>query len=139
VKPIRLGLTQYVLVAVTIVVVVPVIVWIVLGPAIGHFYAREVVGPRLQRKFGFEVGLIRVGGDESGPQAWEAIAKVTPGSVLARAGIRRGDTGCLGFDTGGISDIYSALEQFEDMSEVRVSLSNTAQGRKPCRTVSLRR
>ena len=137
--PMKLGAAQYVIVAITLLVVLPLILWVAVPGSIHSLYVEQVVAPRLQRDFGFEVGLVHLGPHESDEEAWQAITRVAPGSVLERAGVRRGDTGCLGVDTGGMSDIYAALELLRDEAEAKVSLSNTAQGRQPCRTVIMRR
>jgi hypothetical protein len=137
--PVKLGFAQYVIVTVTLLVVLPVIVWLSVPGSIHTLYLEQVVAPRLQREFGFEVGLVHLGPRESERTSWQAIARVVPGGVLDRAGMRRGDTGCLGVDTGGLGDIYAALELLKRETEVTVSLSNAATGRQPCRTVTIRR
>jgi hypothetical protein len=139
VGPMKLGSAQYAVVAVTILVMLPVILWLTVGGSIHSLYVEEVVAPRLRRDLGFEVGRVHLGPDESDERTWQAITSVAAGSVLKRAGIGRGDTGCVGVDTGGIGDIYAALELLQQKAEVKVSLSNTAVGRQPCRTVTIRR
>jgi len=134
----KLGLSQYAIIAATLLVVLPVIFWFIFGDWVHSLYVDQVVAPRLQQEYGFEVGLVHLGPDEAGDRAWMAVTKVTTGSVLEHAGIRRGDTGCLGVDTGGIGDLYAALEQLEHQTEVEVSLNNTAEGSQACRTVTLR-
>ena len=137
--PIKLGFGHYVFLAVTLLVVLPLIVWLAVPGSIYSLYLKEVVAPRLQREFGFEVGLVHLGPDESHETAWQAVTRVAPGSALERAGIKRGDTGCLGVDTGGMNEVYSALQLLQEEAEVQVALSNAAVGRQPCRTVTIHR
>lgn len=136
---IRLGAAQYVILAVTLLITIPVVGWFMLGDQIYSLYLEEVVAPRVRRDFAFEVGWVQVGPSESGKDRWHAVTKVAPGGMLERAGVRRGDTGCLGIDTGGMNDVYAALDALERQAEVTVSLSNAAVGRQPCRTVTVRR
>ena len=136
---IKLGPAQYAVPAATVLVILPVIVWIVVGDSIYWLYVEQVVAPRLRNRFGFEVGWVHVGPGEAGEGRWHTVTKVTPGGAMERAGVRRGDTGCLGVDTGGIGDIYAALELLDRQPEVVVLLSNAAEGRQPCRSVTIRR
>lgn len=136
---VRLGPAQYAVLAVTVLVVLPIVFWTIVGPTIYQRYLEDAIGPRVQRQFAFEVAPVPVGVNESGPDAWLAVSRVTPGSQLERAGVKRGDTGCLGVDTGGMGDIYSALDELKENPEAQVSLSNADQGRQPCRTVTIRR
>jgi S1-C subfamily serine protease len=139
VRPLRLGPVQFAVVAVTLLGVLPVVVWGAFGGAIRAQYLEQVVGPRVRHQFGFSVGRVRVGAAESGPDEWDAVSQVSPGSALERAGVRRGDTGCLGIDTGGLGDLYAALDRLRQETAIEVELSNAGQGRAPCRTVTIRR
>jgi S1-C subfamily serine protease len=136
---IKLGAAQYVVLAATLLVTIPVIVWFMVGDQIYSLYLEDIVGPRVRREFGFEVGWVQVEPTESETGRWHAVTKVVPGGILERAGVRRGDTGCLGVDTGGIHDVYAALNALQRQAEVTISLSNVAVGRQPCRTVTIRR
>jgi S1-C subfamily serine protease len=138
-SPIRLGPAQYAILVITLLVLIPLVTWFTIGNIVHDYYVDEIVAPQLQREFGFQVGSVRVGPGESGPDAWVAIAHIAAGSPLERAGIRRGDTGCLGVDTGGMHELYSALALLRQQSAVTVSVSNAAEGRQPCRTVTIRR
>ena len=136
---IKLGAAQYVLLATTLLVTIPIVMWLTLGDQIYSLYLQDVVGPRVRQEFGFEVGSVQVGPTESGTSRWRAVTKVVPGGIFERAGVRRGDTGCPGVDTGGIDDVYAALNALQRQAEVTISLSNAAVGRQPCRTVTIRR
>ena len=63
--PIRLDVAQYAALAVTVLVVLPVIFWIVFGATIRGLYVEQVVAPRVKAQFGFEVGLVHLGPEES--------------------------------------------------------------------------
>jgi hypothetical protein len=135
----RLGSSQYAILAITLLVALPVVMWFAIGNLIHDYYVDQVVAPPLQEEFRFQVGLVRTGPDESGEDKWEAITEIAAGSPPRVRGVRRGDTGCLGLDTGGMHDVYAALERLRQQPEVTLSLSNTVLGRQPCRTVTVRR
>jgi hypothetical protein len=102
-RPLTPSLRQWLILAVTLLVVLPLVVGIVFQNPIQDAYVHEFVSPRLQRELGFTAGWMKA----EGQQAW-VIRSVEPDGVLARAGFREGDepSGYVhGVETGFLTDL----------------------------------
>lgn len=115
-----LGPRQWAVIAIVLLVVLPVITYIVFLQGIDSWYMREVVGPRLQREFGFRAGLrpVRVGNEQ-----WQMfmITSVRKGGELEKAGFRAGDIPVLYYH-GSESGFYYDLLAVRDGHDEQISV-----------------
>jgi hypothetical protein len=119
--PITLGKIQLVYAGLFVLVIIPLLVWLVIGDYLYSEYVLEVKAPRLRERFGFSMERVRIG---SAPDTYEvnAISSVTPGGVLARAGFRSGDVP-TGYVEGGRAAFYQELQAVLDGYDVTFRLT----------------
>ena len=103
---IRLGWSHLAVVAAGLATVL-VVVWITFMPSVEQFYALEFALPRLQQRYGFQFGTLKVSRDNV-TYEWEGILSVAPDGELARMGVRRHDVP-FAHHGNGAAAFYHAL------------------------------
>jgi hypothetical protein len=125
--PITLDKRQYVTIAVILFVILPLTVSLAFRDRISDAHLREIVGPKLQREFGFEAGIEPVFEAKQFLDVF-VIQSVNPTGILGKAGFRAGDIP-MGYKHGFETGFYQDLLWVKEGDQIEISVVNLAEAR----------
>src|SRR5687767_10879231 len=106
--PVTLSKSQQLYVFITVLVVLPLLVGFAFQKELYALYLIRVLGPGLQREFGFTAGDVQIVTEAGEQLDVFGITSLVPGGSLARAGFRSGDIP-TGYKHGFANGFYQDL------------------------------